>query len=360
MELKDYARVITTQDLERKYDLGRLVKDRQALELQRDTLTKVENELLSFVDSTTSTLENLQDQVDGNITTWFFSGVPTLSNQPSSEWVSDEIKQRHLGDLYYDQDTGYAYRFTFDIEYSWVKLADSDITEALAIANSAKDTADAKRRVFVVEPTTPYDIGDIWLDNGEMMRCSVARESGAFNSNDWIIATKYTDDTVALDTRAVLDAFKEEVEADYVTNTSLVTTSESIIAQVEGVLSTKASQGEVDVVKTDITELKQTATDLNFSITQINELGVNKVTTSTGFKFDSDGLSISKTGEEMSALVDNTGLYVNRNEENVLTVNNAGVEAENITVRKFLKIGTKFRAEDYSTGIGFFFVGGDE
>jgi hypothetical protein len=143
------------------------------------------------------------------------------------------------------------------------------------------------------------------------------------------------------------------------TNAQLSIIEGSIIAQVEASLSTKAEQGEVDVLKSDMTTLQQTASDLSLDITKINDDGVSKVTTTTGFKFDEDGLSISKTGQAMSALVDNTGLYVNRNEDNVLTVNDVGVQAENMTVRNYFIINERFRVEDYGTGIGFFFIGED-
>lgn len=362
MELKDYARVVTPQDLEIKYNLGKLADDRKAIELQRESLNKVENELTTFVGTTTEDLENLQNQVDGNITTWFLSGVPTLSNAPAVDWVTDLNKNAHLGDLYYDQETGYAYRFTIsESVYSWLKLTDSDISEALAIANDAKDTADSKRRVFVTTPTTPYEIGDIWVGDStsELKRCAVARESGDYSASDWIIATKYTDDTVALDTRAVLDEFQNEVVNNYTTNASLVTTSEGIIAQVSGSLSTKADNDEVQIMKTDVANLKLTTDALNITITDIDTNGVNKVVTETGFTFDENGLSISKVGEEMNALIDNTGLYVKRDEEVVLSANNSGVEAENIKVRKYLTVGTNFRLEDYKGGLGFFYVGGE-
>ena len=76
-----------------------------------------------------------------------------------------------------------------------MKLTDSDISEALALANTAKDTADSKRRVFIVQPTPPYDSGDFWLKDKELYICQVSKETGLFEENDFIIATKYTDDT---------------------------------------------------------------------------------------------------------------------------------------------------------------------
>src|SRR5690606_2580946 len=63
----------------------------------------------------------------------------------------------------------------------------------------AKDTADGKRRTFVVTPFTPYDAGDLWAQGsgGHLMRCIFGRQSGAYVAADWVLATKYTDDTVA-------------------------------------------------------------------------------------------------------------------------------------------------------------------
>ena len=57
-------------------------------------------------------------------------------------------------------------------------------------------------------------------------------------------------------------------------------------------------------------------------------------------------------------LADNKmGLQVNRNNEAVLSVTNTGVEAENVTVRKYLIIGNNSRMENYQDGTGVFFVG---
>ena len=188
----------------------------------------------------------MQSQIDGNITTYYYSGVPTLSNLPASEWTTDTDRDKHIGDLYYDKTTGYAYRFYFDQEtliYGWLKITDSDVTEALAIANAAQDTADAKRRVFVVQPTTPYDIGDIWLNDGDMYRCKTTRASGNFQSSDWILATKYTDDSTANAVNTDLQAYKLDVQNVYATKSSLTTTENEIraeVTRVEGKADSKA------------------------------------------------------------------------------------------------------------------------
>ena len=198
MSKQDRQGVRTPQDLERKY-LSTLIGIKKAVENSVEGLNKTDKTLEEFMTATLGSLENIQSQIDGNITTWFYGGVPTLSNPPASEWVTDEEKNNHLGDMYYDQDTGYAYRFSLsDGVYQWTEVNDSAVAEALALANSAQDTADSKRRVFVVQPVPPYDNGDLWLYNQEIYVCQISKAEGeTYADKDFIIATKYTDDTVA-------------------------------------------------------------------------------------------------------------------------------------------------------------------
>lgn len=195
MNKQDRNGVRTAQDLERKY-LADLVGIKKAVKLSKEGINKTNTSLEKFIKVTLGRIEDLQTQVDGNITTYFYSGVPTMDNLPASEWEEYDI---HLGDLYYDTDTGAAYRFAKQEEsYLWLIITDTAVVEALALANAAKDTADNKRRVFLVTPTPPYDNGDLWLNNQEIYVCQISKaESEEYVDNDFIIATKYTDDTLA-------------------------------------------------------------------------------------------------------------------------------------------------------------------
>lgn len=256
----DKTKAVTAEDIIRRYDLEEIKRSKKAITTINDNLTKTNANLENYVKEVLEDIDNLQDQVDGNISTWFFSGIPTLENSPAVDWVTEEDKINHLGDLYYDKDTGYAYRFTYeDNIYSWIKLSDSDISEALALANAAQDTADSKRRVFVTTPTPPYDVGDIWFkDNTDLYRCRASRSSGEYNEVDWIIATKYTDDTYAMNVNAVLNQFKQTVESDYATKVLLATTKESIMSSVSSV-TTKVNtlEGKVaDTVTSMVQEYK--------------------------------------------------------------------------------------------------------
>lgn len=160
---------------------------------------KAETEVNNFISNTyTTDINNLQSQIDGQIETFFYDYEPTLQNIPASGWTTNEERKKHEGDLFYWKSKGYAYRFMQDgATWKWQLVQDTDITLALAAAEKAQDTADHKRRVFVVQPEPPYDIGDLWTQgsNGDLMRCKVARASGSYSVDDWEKASKYTDDS---------------------------------------------------------------------------------------------------------------------------------------------------------------------
>lgn len=143
---------------------------------------------------------DLQDQIDDNITSWFFPGAPTAENEPAASWTTDTAKKQHIGDLYYDKLTGLGYRWVLDNgTYRWVVIRDTGVAKALADAAAAQATADGKVRCFGATPAPPYDVGDIWMQGagGDIMRCQTARQSGSYQAADWVKASKYTDDTAA-------------------------------------------------------------------------------------------------------------------------------------------------------------------
>lgn len=170
-----------------------------------DSATEAANanarDLANYITKNTSALEQMQTLIDGSIMTWFFPRPPADANEPTSKWTTTDLKNQHLGDLYYDTDTGYCYRYQVEHQvYSWQRITDVDVTKALADAKNAQDTADGKRRVFTVQPTPPYDVGDLWTAgaNGDIKRCSIAKTSEqSYAASDWELASKYTDDTTA-------------------------------------------------------------------------------------------------------------------------------------------------------------------
>ena len=164
----------------------------------------VDEETVNNLINNSQVIKDLQKQTDGAIETWFYEGVPTLDNLPAVDWNTSELKKIHIGDLYYDQTTGYAYRFTKyndDVNpYRWNRIKDNDIVSALDAANRAQITADGKMKVFYGETKpTNYQVGDMWVNatlegkfNNDIAR-AVADNKTSFNANDWVLASRYSE-----------------------------------------------------------------------------------------------------------------------------------------------------------------------
>ena len=129
---------------------------------------------------------------------------------------------------------------------------------------------------------------------------------------------------------------------------------------VEGIRTqVSRQQEEAGQISTQLSALQQESGKLTYKITQITENGTGKVTTDTGYRFDKDGLWISKSGEEMENKLDHTGMYVRRSGQLILQANNRGVEAADVTVRNYLTVGQFARLEDYQTNrTACFYIGG--
>lgn len=162
-----------------------------------------DGKLSDYAETVTGSLGELQDQIDGQIETFYYDYEPTLQNKPASDWTSATERKKHIGDLFFNKTTGYAYRFMQDgAMWGWTLVQDTDITKAMKAAENAQDTADHKRRVFVTKPQPPYDIGDLWSqgesEGGDILTCTVSRAKGAsYVQSDWQKLNKYTDDTKA-------------------------------------------------------------------------------------------------------------------------------------------------------------------
>ena len=168
------------------------------------SVTTTTTNLTNYITSNNQAIESLERQIDGAIDTWYYSGVPTLNNDPAQNWPSNTYES-HERDLYFDTSTGHTYRFarignTEPYTYEWIEIQDADALRALQAAAAAQDTADNKRRVFVTRPAPPYEIGDLWVQgqNGDIFRCATPKTSQqSYDAADWVKASKYTDDTKA-------------------------------------------------------------------------------------------------------------------------------------------------------------------
>lgn len=106
-------------------------------------------------------------------------------------------------------------------------------------------------------------------------------------------------------------------------------------------------------------ELALTSDQVEIAIEKKLAQGVDTVTTKTGFTFDDVGLTVSKTGSEMTTQVTEDGMTISRSGTQVLLVDNQGVEAYNLHAKTFLILAGKARLEPYGADrMGCFWIGG--
>lgn len=197
----------------------------------------------------------LQEQIDGQIEAFFGDYVPDGNNEPASTWTDDITKKKHLGDLFYivnnEEYGGQAYRYAkINGEYKWDYVKDTAVVKALADAAKAQDTANVKKRIFGTEPVPPYDIDDLWVQGkaGDILKCQKAKAEGAsYDADDWVRASKYTDDSA-------ITAFIKGVFAD---------TIESLQEQLDGKIQTWSQDTDPALEWTETEEIPWTDVDGN-------------------------------------------------------------------------------------------------
>lgn len=165
------------------------------------------------------------------------------------------------------------------------------------------------------------------------------------------------------DNRDKVDSATSELtDAITRTSTELSRTTEEVYVQ-----ASKVTELADDVTTlSNKVEMKLDADAVDIKVKAALENGVDRVETESGYRFDADGLTISKSGEQMSNVLDNTGMYVKRSGEEILTANNEGVTAVNLHAKEYLIIGEgngRSRFEDYAENnklrTGCFWVGGN-
>lgn len=212
---------------------------------------------------------NIKDQIDSQIVLWLYNGAPSNSTTPTKDWSTDDAKRLHVGDIYYNCNEEKAYIWTD--EYEWLTADDENLLKILKIVSKESDTADGSRRVFFNTPSPPYSKGDVWADysfNGYMLVCQVSRPiSASYNRLDWVVASKYTDDTKAdeaLDSankaNTDLATFKTEYDSD------LKVTKEQIEARVTATTYTEDMSSLKKRVSTAESRVTQTEKDITLRV----------------------------------------------------------------------------------------------
>lgn len=125
-------------------------------------------------------LEAINNQIDKKAETWYQSEDPSLA------WTTTDLKNLHVGDLWYNTSENKSYIYGSD--YKW---QESDVPEKVY------DAIDGKAQIFTSQPVPPYYVGDLWVQGstGDILHCKQDSTTEVYNANDWVISSKYTDDT---------------------------------------------------------------------------------------------------------------------------------------------------------------------
>lgn len=186
--------------------------------------------------------------------------------------------------------------------------------------------------------------------------------------------TKISQNTDAIALRATKTEVSESLKNHYTkteTDAAIKVSSDNITSTVSATYATQASLDETNQAITDqssdiasdindvikMVETKTTSESVSIQIQTAMANGANKVITSTGYTLDEDGLSVNKSGSEMTTQITEDGMTVYKNENAVLKANNSGVDAINLHATTYLIIGNNSRFEDYGDRTACFWIG---
>ena len=139
------------------------------------------------------------------------------------------------------------------------------------------------------------------------------------------------------------DISQLKIEKDNINaSVSQITTKQEVL--------TKQNEDNSKIIETLVkkTESTMTAEEINFAISTEFNKGADKVITSKGFKFNDDGLTISDLDSDLSTNINEDGMSILRNGDEVLTVDNTGVQATNLEATTYLIIGDNNIFETYT------------
>ena len=101
----------------------------------------------------TLSVSSLEQQLERKSGNWYGNYEPTSGNNPASAWTTDELRQEHERDLFFNTTTGYAYQYQKNDsnEYGWVRVKDKDIEAAQSTAESALSKIEVQEGLIAAE-----------------------------------------------------------------------------------------------------------------------------------------------------------------------------------------------------------------
>ena len=269
------------------------------------------NDLEKLSDKADSEQKEVQSQINNTITTYYRYKDPNEndSNDPSANWTTDEQKKAHDGDLYQNVQRNHCFRWADTGEgYEWVRITDSGLINALSMATYARDTANSKSQTFTQRPTPMYNVGDIWAEgpSGDLYVCIKSRgDTESYSKNDWILATKYTDDTLAKEVNTALNTqidnetgHYKELSQGISDNKTAIGNVKDSIEQIQGNVGSFTASDYNETKKqvgTNKTNIEALQTDLKTANSQIGTNKTNIETLQADLKTASNQVKTNKT-----------------------------------------------------------------
>jgi hypothetical protein len=242
-------------------------------------------------------------------------------------------------------------------EVDWRGNPALEIGDKIAVVATDDETTTVS---YVLDDSFKFTGGLICQTQWEFQEDDTEPDANPTNLGDALRQTYAKVDKVNKDVEIVasdISSLTNEMASIKLTTDSVNTTVQSI---------QQSTQDSLDSMSNDISTLTNkvnaaiTAEDVTIVVETALQDGVNEVTTTTGFKFNDEGLSISKTGSEMETVIDEDGMTIYRNNTEVLDASNEGVTAYNLHANTYLIVGDNSRFEDYDSGsrTGCFWIGG--
>lgn len=273
----------------------RLANYNSTLKSAEDRLVKTNDSLNIMLNSLIINLKDLLES-QSDISLWFYDeDEPTTSNQPYISWATPSD---HYGDFFYSRTKGLVYQFTSS---GWNKLDDATLLNALALTNAKLESGDHERKIFLDNPTTPYESGDWWIrEDGTLYICQISRASGKREENDYIDALKYA--------QAVAKATDNLVEV--LRGTMITTTDSAVVYEDKATHKTTTISG--DSVRTGEIISNNYVPNSKGTKISLNDGTID----SKNFKVSSDGTISATNGSfsgEVKATSGNFGTLITTN-----------------------------------------------
>lgn len=266
-------------------------------------------------------LDIIKGQTDKEYTMWFYDYAPTLSNIPASEWTTNALKVMHEQDMFYNRESGLAYRFEKSGNtWAWNNITDQQTIKALEDAARAQDTADGKRRTFVAQPTDSqaYDVGDIWANatypssapftyKDDTLVCKTAKAKGAiFSISHWQPSSSAT--------TSYLENLGDQILAG-ATNSKKGIAAVKKLAE-EGIDEAKEMANDaIKSINNAVTDIKEFSKRLGNLSDKVNGVDDTLVEHTTAIQATKDSIALLAQGKEK----DENGNIVNINKSGLVT-----------------------------------------